>query len=202
MRQPAGGFHEFFRSGAAGPFEQVENLGGLAAIAGNFGLGNLGVGCGPWARSWAAWPCGPTRAQRWRDVALRDVMAQCTYCKTETFLYYCGAPVCIQCAEGREAEAKSPKTEQEIRLVLVNRLVEATARVSAANETFSAVMSQVPSGLPPPDRTQRYDVAVGKITPRISTNPRVIQTSRSSLSTRILAAAHRHRGESAQRQTE
>jgi hypothetical protein len=58
-------------------------------------------------------------------------------------------------AEGREAEAKSPKTEQEIRLALVNRLVEATARVSAANEMFSAVMSQVPSGLPHPDGTQR-----------------------------------------------
>lgn len=82
-------------------------------------------------------------------------MAQCAYCKTETFMYHCGVPVCIQCAEGREAEAKSPTTEQEIRLVLVNRIVEATTRLSTANETFSAVMSQIPSGLAHPDGTQR-----------------------------------------------
>ena len=77
-------------------------------------------------------------------------MAQCAYCKMETFMYDCGVPVCIQCAEGREAEAKAPRTEQEIRLVLVNRIVEATTRLSAANETFSAVMSQIPSGLAHP----------------------------------------------------
>src|ERR1019366_1434080 len=45
MRQPSGGFHQFFRSGAAGPFQQVEDLGGLAAAAGSFGLANrLGLG--------------------------------------------------------------------------------------------------------------------------------------------------------------
>ena|SRR5258706_2734232 len=82
-------------------------------------------------------------------------MAQCAYCKTETFLYNCGVPVCIQCAEGREAEAKSPTTEQEIRLVLVNRIVEAETRLSVANEAFSSVMNQIPSGLPHPDGTQR-----------------------------------------------
>jgi len=82
-------------------------------------------------------------------------MAQCAYCKMETFLYHGGVVICIQCAEGREAEARSPKTEQEIRLVLVNRIVEATTRLSVANETFSAVMSQGPSGLAHPDGTQR-----------------------------------------------
>jgi len=82
-------------------------------------------------------------------------MAQCAYCKSETFTYDRGVPVCIQCAEGREAEAKSPTTDQEIRLILVNRIVEATTRMSAANETFNAVMSQIPSGLAHPDGTQR-----------------------------------------------
>jgi hypothetical protein len=81
-------------------------------------------------------------------------MAQCAYCKSETFLYDCDVPVCIQCSEGREAEAKSPKTEQEIRLVLVNRIIEATSRLTAANETFSAVMSQTSSGLAHPDGTE------------------------------------------------
>jgi len=44
MRQPAGGFHQFFRSGAAGPLQQVEDLGGLATTTGSFGLGDLALG--------------------------------------------------------------------------------------------------------------------------------------------------------------
>src|ERR1035437_8619101 len=34
VRLPAGGFHEFLPGGAAGAFQQVEDLGGLAALAG------------------------------------------------------------------------------------------------------------------------------------------------------------------------
>jgi hypothetical protein len=41
MRQPARGLHEFLRGDPAGPLEQIQDLGGLAAIAG-FGLGGLG----------------------------------------------------------------------------------------------------------------------------------------------------------------
>src|ERR1035437_1938513 len=44
MRQPAGGFHQFLGSGPARAFQEVEDLGGLAADAGSFGLGNLGLG--------------------------------------------------------------------------------------------------------------------------------------------------------------
>src|ERR1035441_9129465 len=43
VRLPAGGFHEFLQGGAAGAFQQVENLGGFAALAGaSCLLGRLG----------------------------------------------------------------------------------------------------------------------------------------------------------------
>ena len=43
VRLPAGGFHEFLQGGAAGVLQQVEDLGGLAALAGAvaFFLGDL-----------------------------------------------------------------------------------------------------------------------------------------------------------------
>jgi len=61
--------------------------------------------------------------------------------------------------EGRlkepRAEPRKQYTNQEIRTALINAIVDATARVSAANQLFSSVMSQFPSCLPHPDGTQR-----------------------------------------------
>ena len=65
MRLPAGGFHQFLGGDAAGPLQQVEDLGGLAAIAG-LGLAPW-LSRGLWALSWPGWPSCPTwpwRAQR------------------------------------------------------------------------------------------------------------------------------------------
>jgi len=82
-------------------------------------------------------------------------MAQCAYCQTETQLHYGDTPICVKCSEEREVKRKPPLTQNEIRRVLVDGIVKATARVSAANEGFSATMSQFPSGLPHPDGVQR-----------------------------------------------
>jgi hypothetical protein len=82
-------------------------------------------------------------------------MAQCAYCKAETFMYECEVPICIQCSEKRERVArKPPGSSTQIQNLLVNDIAEATARVSAANDEFYKVMSQVPSGLPHPDGAQ------------------------------------------------
>src|SRR5207245_11134387 len=35
---PVGGFHEVVKGGSAGPFQQVQDLGGVAALAGAFAL--------------------------------------------------------------------------------------------------------------------------------------------------------------------
>ena len=79
-------------------------------------------------------------------------MAECNFCKVETQLYDGGTPVCVKCSEARESKAPG---SAEIRTALVKRIVDATARVSAAKSAFSLVMNQVPSGLPHPDGAQR-----------------------------------------------
>jgi hypothetical protein len=76
--------------------------------------------------------------------------AQCIFCKAETELYNGGVPICPDCSDAR-TKSKAP----EIRTALVNRIVEATARVSAANSAFSTVMNQIPTGFPHPDGAQR-----------------------------------------------
>jgi hypothetical protein len=86
-------------------------------------------------------------------------MAECAYCKTETFLYYGGVPVCVKCAEAHEAKRKPPSSDRHVRTTLFQEFVEATARVNAASEAFIAVMGDVPSGLPHSDGTQRIDNA-------------------------------------------
>jgi hypothetical protein len=79
-------------------------------------------------------------------------MAQCAYCQAQTELFDGGSPICVKCSEMREAKHKPGK---DIRTILVNDIVEATAKVSAANKAFSGIMDQFPSGLPHPDGTQR-----------------------------------------------
>jgi hypothetical protein len=76
-------------------------------------------------------------------------MAQCAYCQAETELFDCGNPICLKCSASRAAP------EKDIPTMLVNNIVKATARVSAANQAFNVVMSQFHSGLPHPDGTQR-----------------------------------------------
>ena len=82
-------------------------------------------------------------------------MAQCAYCKTETFLYDGGVPICLECADARDAKSKPPETERRIRTILMEALTQATARSRAASEAFTAVMGDIPSALPHPDGTQR-----------------------------------------------
>jgi hypothetical protein len=82
-------------------------------------------------------------------------MAECAYCKTETFLYYGDVPVCIKCAETHEASRKPPSPDRHARTTLFQEFLEATARVNAASEAFIAVMGDIPSGLSHPDGTQR-----------------------------------------------
>ena len=88
-------------------------------------------------------------------------MAGCIVCKTETFVFVGIIPVCIQCLENRADTP--PRTEQEVRAVLVKRIIDATVRASKASETFSGVTSRFPSGLPHPDGVQRIKSAAGEL---------------------------------------
>jgi hypothetical protein len=82
-------------------------------------------------------------------------MAQCAYCRTETFLHDGGVPICLECADARETKRKPPEIGRQIRIILIQDLTAATARAYAASEEFNAVMADVPSALPHPDGTQR-----------------------------------------------
>lgn len=80
-------------------------------------------------------------------------MAQCAYCKTETFLYDGGVPICLECAKVGDVKPVPP--DERIRTILMRDLLQATARSKAMSEEFSDVMGNIPSGLPQPDGTQR-----------------------------------------------
>ena len=84
-----------------------------------------------------------------------NVMAQCAYCKTETFLYHGGVPICLECADEREAKRKPHEIERHVRTILIQDLTETTERAHAASEAFNAIMADVPSALPHPDGAQR-----------------------------------------------
>ena len=76
VRLPAGGFPEFLQGGAAGAFQQVEDLGGLAALAGAgclWATGPTSRLCWPSSPGWPALPTWPWTAQRgpvWGDTRL------------------------------------------------------------------------------------------------------------------------------------
>jgi hypothetical protein len=82
-------------------------------------------------------------------------VAQCAYCKTETFLYDGGVPICLECADEREVKRKPPEIERHVRTILIQDLTETTARAYAASEVFNEIIANVPSELPHPDGTQR-----------------------------------------------
>jgi hypothetical protein len=88
-------------------------------------------------------------------------MAGCIVCKAETFVFVGIIPVCIKCLDNRAIAP--PRTEQEIRAVLVNRIIDATVRAGTASEAFSAVTSRFPSGLPHPDGVQRIKSAASEL---------------------------------------
>jgi hypothetical protein len=83
-------------------------------------------------------------------------MTECTYCKAETQLYDNGVPTCLKCFEVRRPK---PPNRDHILTNLVGRIAKATAQVSAANQTFSDIISKFPTGLPHPDGVQRIKKA-------------------------------------------
>ena len=87
-------------------------------------------------------------------------MARCTYCNTETFIYEGGdIPICIECADARRAPRKPPASEPEIGASLQREFLAATKRAREAAESFDAIMTAIPSGIPHPDGVQRIQNA-------------------------------------------
>jgi hypothetical protein len=84
-------------------------------------------------------------------------MAQCVYCRTETQLYINEAPICVACAEGREQ--KAPQVIESVLTALTDKVAEARKLTDEAAKLFSAVITDVPSGMPHPDGTHRIQNA-------------------------------------------
>jgi len=91
-------------------------------------------------------------------------MATCSRCGVETQLHFGGAPLCIKCSDLWEAKRKPPQNTDQIRTGLVSQIVDATARVSAANQKFNELIGQFPSGEPHPDGVQRIKNASNELT--------------------------------------
>jgi hypothetical protein len=93
-------------------------------------------------------------------------MAQCVFCKIGTRLYENGTPICVNCAETRDARRvplrdapRPPASEPQIREILRQEVLETTAALNAASDVFSALVSDIPSGVPHPDGTDRIHQA-------------------------------------------
>ena len=91
-------------------------------------------------------------------------MGQCAFCKADAALSECAElPICARCSAECEARRTCPVSAQEIRLVLIQDLVDATVREKAASDEFNTAIGQFPSGLPHPDGSQRIQNASHKL---------------------------------------
>ena len=81
-------------------------------------------------------------------------MAACAYCGSDTELYNGGVPICLKCADLREANSKNDRAV-DVRTVLARALTDATLRAESASVEFKAVTGDIPSFIPQPDGTQR-----------------------------------------------
>ena len=82
-------------------------------------------------------------------------MAVCAYCKAETELYDSGVPICVSCSEARETTLNSATATSPVREILVQEVLEATAKKGEAFLKFKSVMDQFPSGLPQSDKLEQ-----------------------------------------------
>ena len=97
-------------------------------------------------------------------------MTKCVYCKNETQLHENGTPICVSCAEARDAgripasnDRKALLNEVKIREVLRQDVLSTTATLNAASEEFTALLNDIPSGIPHPDGAQRIHQASRKL---------------------------------------
>jgi hypothetical protein len=67
--------------------------------------------------------------------------------------------MCKECSSKHGSEVSKLKTAQEIRAALQREILASTARAHAASEKLGAIMSDIPSGLPHPDGSQRIQNA-------------------------------------------
>jgi hypothetical protein len=91
-------------------------------------------------------------------------MERCAFCKLEdTTLYESGVAICLTCVSLREAKSKKASATS-VHDILVRELAQATLQAESATTEFTAITSDIPSFIPPPDGTQRIHNASHKLT--------------------------------------
>jgi hypothetical protein len=83
----------------------------------------------------------------------------CALCQSEAKVAIDGVPLCESCSSKPESEIEKLRTARQIRASLHREILESTARARAASEALSAIMGDIPSGLPQPDGSQRIQNA-------------------------------------------
>lgn len=86
-------------------------------------------------------------------------MTICAFCGSETEFAGEGARGCKKCSGKPQSEVGKLETERQIRAALQREILASTARAHAASEKLGAIMSDIPSGLPQPDGSQRIQNA-------------------------------------------
>jgi hypothetical protein len=83
----------------------------------------------------------------------------CAFCESEAEFVVEGVPMCKECTGKPESAMGKLNTNREIRAALQREILASAARAHAASEALSAIMSDIPSGLPHPDGSQRIQNA-------------------------------------------
>ena len=90
-------------------------------------------------------------------------MPTCSNCGAETEFYDSSVPVCLECSKAHDIKASKPAAGSETVHILVNEIVEATARTNKAVRDFFEVMDQMPTAFPHPDGSQRIHNAAREL---------------------------------------
>ena len=90
-------------------------------------------------------------------------MAVCAHCEADTELYNGGVPICLKCADEREANSNKDHVAG-VRGVLARALTDATLRAESANVEFNAATADIPSSIPQPDGVQHIHNASRALT--------------------------------------
>jgi len=75
-------------------------------------------------------------------------MPQCVYCNGETELYDSGVPVCPPCCDTLQSKREASASDQQAGTVLHREVIDARERAKAASTAFTAIIGEVPSGIP------------------------------------------------------
>lgn len=86
-------------------------------------------------------------------------MTICAFCESEAERAIDGVPICKGCCGKPEGEIRRLRMDRQIRATLHREVLASTARANAASEELSAIMGDIPSGLPQPDGSQRIQNA-------------------------------------------